>query len=366
MRRGLALAGLLAAGCALLACDSIFGIQTYPDPAPDAGADATTEAGPTDEGGADAAGDTSAIDSSVESSPGDSGADSSSPADAPGDSAEQADAAADVADEMVYHCTPMCDPGDTRCVGTQLQSCAPDSHNCYYWNTPTTCGGGGTCWGVAFTAYCWAGGPSVCAPSCHTPGAGDPDAGNGQTNCGRAANDSCCTTLDVTGGTFLRSYDGVTATDATNPASVSSFGLDKYEVTVGRFRQFVTAVSAGLGWVPLDGSGIHTHLNGGNGVVDSSDPDGGTYEQGWQDGFNSYLPATTDWTAYLQSDPVHSTWTNNPGPYEAYAINSVNWYVAYAFCIGMAASCRPRPSGTTPHPAARISVCMRGPRREAT
>ena len=44
---------------------------------------------------------------------------------------------------------------------------------------------------------------------------------------------SGCTSLTVVGGTYDRSYDGFTYTDSTNPAKVSGFRLDQYEVTVG-------------------------------------------------------------------------------------------------------------------------------------
>ncbi len=328
MRRGLAFIGMLASGCALMACDALFGIQTFADPSPDeAGADATTEVGDSSQGS----------DAPVESGPssdGDAAAphdgDAVAPRDATLDGTAQ-DAAADAPEEVIPHCTPQCDMGSTQCVGSQLQTCVL-VQGCPRWDTPVACGGGGTCWGTAFTAYCCAGGSSVCAPSCHVPTAGDPDAGNGQGNCGRMGNESCCTTLDVTGGTFKRSYDGVTATDATSPATISSFGLDKYEVTVGRFRQFVNVFTAGLGWLPSDGDGVHVHLNGGNGLVDSSG-DGGTFEHGWYSGFDSNIPTAASLSQYLEEDPAHSTWTTSPGPHEAFAINSVNWYLAYAFCI---------------------------------
>ena len=49
----------------------------------------------------------------------------------------------------------------------------------------------------------------------------------------------------IPGGTFLRSFDGVTSLGMNNsyPATVNSFALDKYEVTVARFRVFVASTS---------------------------------------------------------------------------------------------------------------------------
>ncbi len=55
--------------------------------------------------------------------------------------------------------------------------------------------------------------------------------------CGPLGTDNCCKSLLVPGGTFDRSYDGVDFTDPNYPATVSDFYLDKYEITVGRFRR---------------------------------------------------------------------------------------------------------------------------------
>lgn len=63
----------------------------------------------------------------------------------------------------------------------------------------------------------------------------------------------------VIGGTFNR------GADPASPAIVDNFRLDKYEITVGRFRSFVVAWDGG--WRPQAGSGKHSHLNDGRGVV---------------------------------------------------------------------------------------------------
>jgi len=70
--------------------------------------------------------------------------------------------------------------------------------------------------------------------------------GPGLTDCGES-HESCCTSLPVPGGTFYRTYKntGHGPTGKADPATVSSFRLDKYLVTVGRFRQFVNARLAG-------------------------------------------------------------------------------------------------------------------------
>jgi len=66
--------------------------------------------------------------------------------------------------------------------------------------------------------------------------------------CGPSGNADCCATGSVPGGTFYRNYDGVSAGSAgmSFPATVSSFKLDTYEITVGRFRKFVAAYSQNM------------------------------------------------------------------------------------------------------------------------
>src|ERR1043165_188848 len=62
--------------------------------------------------------------------------------------------------------------------------------------------------------------------------------------CGSNATSSCCESLEVPGGTFFRGYDtapDLRNSDATHPATVSTFRLARHEVKVGRFRQFVNA-----------------------------------------------------------------------------------------------------------------------------
>jgi len=119
--------------------------------------------------------------------------------------------------------------------------------------------------------------------------------------------------------------------NASYPATVSSFRLDKYEVTVGRFRNFVTAVVGG--WTPAAGSGKHTHLNSGVGLANSA---GGGNEPGWDTTWNTNLhPAKTTWdgTGSLACNATYQTWTASSGANEARPINCVNWFQSAAFCI---------------------------------
>ena len=143
----------------------------------------------------------------------------------------------------------------------------------------------------------------------------------------------------MTGGTFHRTYDGpgadggvVLAADGgpkseADPATVSNFRLDKYEVTVGRFRQFVSAPGT-PGWTPPAGAGKHTHLNGGKGLANSGSA--GTFETGWVTANDTYV-APTD--ANLACDSEGETWTSTAGSQESLPINCVDMYEAYAFCI---------------------------------
>jgi formylglycine-generating enzyme required for sulfatase activity len=150
------------------------------------------------------------------------------------------------------------------------------------------------------------------------------------TNCGPGGSgtESCCTSLEVCGGTYFRTYtydadSGFGPTGEADPATVSGFRLDKYLVTVGRFRQFVAAWKGGSGYVPPAGSGKHSYLNGGKGLANSGT--GGGFEPGWRVGDDSNIgppPAVGN-----------STWTNTPGTQENLPINYVNWWEAYAFCI---------------------------------
>ena len=142
--------------------------------------------------------------------------------------------------------------------------------------------------------------------------------------------ESCCTTLTVTGGSYSRSY-GNSPFATGDPATVSTFRLDKYDVTVGRFRQFVAAWNNGSGWTPTAGSGKHTHLNGGQGLVNVGSSGG--YEPGWLTSDNSNIAPTTSNLTSGQYCAGSGTWTSAPGTNENLPINCVNWWEAYAFCI---------------------------------
>ena len=200
-------------------------------------------------------------------------------------------------------------------------------------------------------------------PSCAGSGAG-------LSNCG-ASSESCCASLAVEGGTFYRTFDPVARdggvavapdggpTGLADPATISGFRLDKYLVTVARFRAYVNYMVGG-GALPADGSGKHAHLNGGQGLVNANQgpacgssinfnpqPDAASpYEYGWSSSFwsngrdsvlgGSAQTSQAGWDAALATncfEPYQATWTSAAGPNEGLPINCLTWYQAYAFCI---------------------------------
>lgn len=130
------------------------------------------------------------------------------------------------------------------------------------------------------------------------------------TTCGPSHDEDCCTSLLVPGGTFYRSYDGVTSgfTSKAYPATVSDFRLDKYEITVGRWRKFAAAFST-IAIAP--GSGKNPN--------DPNDP-------GWQSIWNVNMSPSV-----AQSSDC--TWTDSPGANEDKPVSCLNWYAAFSFCI---------------------------------
>jgi formylglycine-generating enzyme required for sulfatase activity len=123
--------------------------------------------------------------------------------------------------------------------------------------------------------------------------------------------------LLVPGGTFDRSYDGVDFTDPNYPATVADFYLDKYEITVGRFRVFVNAGMGTQAKPPASGVGANPLISG----------------SGWDSTWKTNLAATTAaLTTKLKCQTGYQTWTDTVGSNESMPVNCLDWYTAFAFC----------------------------------
>lgn len=167
-------------------------------------------------------------------------------------------------------------------------------------------------------------------------------------SCGPDATDYCCATSTVEGGILALGWDEGSQHPDTPPgfqlestlpmATVSSYMLDDFEVTVGRFREFMTAYDdwhMGSG-NPADGDGENP-----NHLIQQSD--GGTvgaWEARWSSspdvGANAgdiitSLDTTCD--NCNGGDGTKGTWTDLPGPNESLPMTCMNWYEAYMFCI---------------------------------
>jgi sulfatase modifying factor 1 len=135
--------------------------------------------------------------------------------------------------------------------------------------------------------------------------------------CGPSGTDDCCKSLLVPGGTFDRSYDGVDYLDPNYPATVSDFYLDKYEITVGRFRVFVNAGVGTQVSPPAAGAGANPLVTG----------------SGWDSTWNTNLAANrAALTTNLKCQSGYQTWTDTPGINESRPVNCLDWYTAFAFC----------------------------------
>jgi formylglycine-generating enzyme required for sulfatase activity len=117
----------------------------------------------------------------------------------------------------------------------------------------------------------------------------------------------------VPGGAFER------LNDSSLPADVSPFDLERFEVTVGRLREFVDAYPSSR---PSVGAGAHPFTPG----------------SGWDAAWDANLPATrSDLVEGLRScqrnlDIDISTYTEKPGVNDSRPVNCVTWYEAFAFC----------------------------------
>jgi len=141
----------------------------------------------------------------------------------------------------------------------------------------------------------------------------------------------CCESIVVPGATFTMGgtkdpMDGfVWPVIGLVPyvATVSTYSLDRFEVTVGRFRAFVAAYDAVVtgGGIP-DGAGRNPN------VAVPFLPRG----SGWAEEWNAVLPLTSSdlvkQVTLLSSCP----YTKAPGSNERKPMGCMTWYQAFAFC----------------------------------
>lgn len=145
-------------------------------------------------------------------------------------------------------------------------------------------------------------------------------------SCGPAGASSCCDSKLVPGGSFFRGYDEAPPDEQglkqkSYPAQLSTFRLDTYEVTVGRFRQFVVAGYGTRAKPPAADAGAR-RLNG-------ADNQGG-----WDPAWNSKLVADEpNLRNSLRCHGQYATWTDLPGDNETLPIVCITWFEAMAFCI---------------------------------
>jgi formylglycine-generating enzyme len=129
--------------------------------------------------------------------------------------------------------------------------------------------------------------------------------------CGIDHVDSCCTSLPIEGGTFL--LGDIAYQDTTSNATVSAFALDKYEVTVARFRQFIDAYSG----PPASGAGTHP-LNSAS---------------GWNSSWNVEMPVDrAALSGAVNCEQTIPGWVPKIAGDEL-PMNCVTWYEAFAFCV---------------------------------
>jgi len=135
--------------------------------------------------------------------------------------------------------------------------------------------------------------------------------------------EDCCESIAVPGGAYTN-YDNSGNTSA---AKVDAFSLDRYEITVGRLRAFVTARGGDLrGNAPAAGAGAHPRIA----------------NSGWRESWNVRLPGTmTEVNRRMREECAvggdnsqwgAATWTEEPGENESKPVNCIDWYTLFAFC----------------------------------
>lgn len=121
----------------------------------------------------------------------------------------------------------------------------------------------------------------------------------------------CCESLPVRSGTF----DQGDASEGSFESSVADFKLDRFEVTVARFRAFWQVYDDWRPNNPPAGAGAHPNIGG----------------SGWD--VNWELATTAAYlAAALNCHSDFQTWAGNFGN-DTLPLNCIDWYTAFAFCV---------------------------------
>jgi hypothetical protein len=197
-----------------------------------------------------------------------------------------------------------CGGGDDSSLG-QAHSPDPDEQGGAAGSAGAAAGHGGQ-----------AGAPVVVPPSClaRTPGA--------DLACGQTADHDCCESPLVPGGSAFLNFNGLQKEKSHKdwPFSVSSFRLDKYEVTVGRFRAFLHVLPS---WRPKADEGAHPLIHG----------------SGWDPSW-PLVSSESEFAAALDAfnqTPMGAAspckpWKDASETSENLPMGCLTWYELFAFC----------------------------------
>ncbi len=207
-----------------------------------------------------------------------------------------------------------CDGGDGVCDGAgSCGKCIPDETKCQS-------GDAYFCDEGSWVRQACTGGTPVCSGGVCTP---PPSCVGLAERCGPNSGESCCEAVRFGAGSYqmgramknsIPDYNGGNGSSDEQPphtATTSGFYLDKYEVTVGRFRKFLASSPT----EPASGAGANPNVSG----------------TGWNTAWHFPVDVETALTNCGGSSSTF-TWTPSPGANEERPINCVDWYVAMAFC----------------------------------
>src|SRR6185295_14139253 len=105
--------------------------------------------------------------------------------------------------------------------------------------------------------------------------------------------------------------------DPAAPAHVSPFRLDRYEITMGRYRRFIRSGAGVDANPPHEGDGLHPLIP----------------ESGWKAAlWRTYLPDSVDLHYSLSSCSTLTPFSREDGADDNLPMPCLTWYSAFAFC----------------------------------